>query len=80
MWHNIKERWWEVHLGLENSPHDEGFQSKKLSFINDLLCYMVKEIKHPCDDHLYVFWSDTLDDDWQKHCQHDVAVMGVQVG
>jgi hypothetical protein len=80
VWHNIKEQWWEAHLQLAKSLSDEGFQSRHLIFINDLLCYTIKEVRHPCDDYLYVFWSDMPDDNWQKHHQHDVAVVDIKVG
>jgi hypothetical protein len=71
VWHDIEERWWEAHLELAKSLHDELFQGRQLSFIDDLLGDATNEVAHPCD-HL---WTDGPDHNRKKHRQHDVAVV-----
>jgi hypothetical protein len=54
VWHDIKERLWEAHLELAKSLRDELFQGRQLSFIDDLLGDVIKEVGHLCDHHLHV--------------------------
>ena len=80
VWHNIEERQREAHLELVKGLRDALFLASQLSFIDDLLCNAVEEVGHACDGHLHVLWTDSPDNNWKEHREHDVAAMCIEAG